>query len=394
MADMTKIIEGAVREATGPEIPEEPVDTGAESGEETTETSAEGGSEGTEGAEGDEEGAQEGAEGAQEGEKPAEGAEGAPAGTKPAGEALKAEDEAFLKEHGLQLPAAGQKPNRIPYPRVVKITENAQRKVAELVLGETIPKDKPIGDVLTAVKARLAEFTTMGATLKAKEAELEHVARGEDIMVNQPERFLAILPSLNPRYAELIKGGGAVTKPDKPVEPAGEMPEPDLDLGNGQKTYSIGGVQKLIKWVAASARQEVLAEVDTRFKPVMTEFEQQQRMREALPRLQARVDHARANWPGFTEHEAEILALLQADQKIGFEDAYAKVLHDAHEKALAGATTNRETMRQDLLKEMKAKPTSTATTSTTKPTKVEEVVQPGETATLAAIRKAVRAHKA
>src|SRR4051812_25877195 len=60
------------------------------------------------------------------GEGTAEGSDGAgiPAATpSPA-------DDAFAKEHGL-LNKVGQRENRIPYNRVVKIAENAERKLVE-----------------------------------------------------------------------------------------------------------------------------------------------------------------------------------------------------------------------------------------------------------------------
>ena len=375
MADMTKVITSAIREATGPdpdiETPDGGVEPSDEGETETPETESEG-TEGTEGAEGDDQTAG-GAKGAQDGEKGAQGT-------------LKAEDEAFLKEHGLQVPIAGQKINRIPYPRVVKIVENAQRKLAEAVLGGPVPTGKPL---IEAVKAHVARLPELETKVKQYEGELENVARAEQIMVQDPKRFLLILPTINPEYAELLKGTGGV--PAAAPVPNAEMPDPDYDLGNGQKTYSPDGIKKLMGWVAGQARQQVLSEVDQRFKPVMTEFESQQRVREALPRVQAKVDHARAHWPGFKENEPAILAVLQADQKISFEDAYAKVVNDTHTAALEAGKTNRETMRQELIKELKAKPMGTAATGTTKaPVKTGEPVVPGESATATVIRRSIR----
>lgn len=264
-------------------------------------------------------------------------------------------EDLFAKEHGLDAPKPGQRENRIPYSRVKKIVGNAERKLAEAILGTAPPEDKPILDV---VKAHVEQIPTLTTRVQELEGELEGMYTVGNIMERNPEQFVQLLPLVNPRYADLL--GKAASPAPEPETPK-DMPQPDYDLGNGQKTYSPEGLAKLLAWNAAQVRQQVIGEIDQRFKPIIEEHEGQQVKAVARGRAQDQIARA-MKWPGFEANHEAILAKLQADKRgqLSLHDAYAIVLDEAHQKELATLRVSRETQRQEILNEIKKRPTETS----------------------------------
>jgi hypothetical protein len=62
-------------------------------------------------------------------------------------------------------------------------------------------------------------------------------------------------------------------------------------------------------------------------------------------------------WPGFKENEADILKTLQADSSISLERAYQKVVYPKLQ-------TDRNKLREEVLKEINAQPRSTSAPAT------------------------------
>lgn len=276
-----------------------------------------------------------------------------------------AEDVALATELGITLPKPGERENKIPYSRVKTIVGNAQKKVATEVadvLGVQLTDDllKP-----GALKAALGERLGEVPALKQRISEMETV---EPIMLNEPRRFMEMLVKINPAYGEFLDGSGRGTSGDKTGAVPDGMPVGDVDLGNGMKTYSPEKLVELVQWAAAQGEKKR----DERFKPILDRIEQEQRIAEAMPRLQAVLDDA-ATWEGFTDHQAEILAELQRDSeaaaktggkpKLTLESAYRKVVLP---KLKEKYTTDHNKVRDAVLKEMQATPNSTtAPVSTT-----------------------------
>lgn len=261
-------------------------------------------------------------------------------------------DDAFAKEHGL-LNKAGQRENRIPYPRVVKIAENAERKLIEQVLGKAVEGDHKAA--LTAFVAENAAARTKSQALEARQTTVDQI---EHIMVNEPERFMKMLPYVNPAYSQLFGGGGSAA-PAAPQVPL-DMPKPDYDLGNGQFTYSEKGLAELRAWDRKQTSQEVLGQVEQKFKPITDSWEARQRYEAAIPELTARVNHARQNWDGFKDNEAAILEVITSNKASSLHDAYIKVINSKQKEQLAAATTDRAKIRAELLAEINGAARSTA----------------------------------
>lgn len=272
--------------------------------------------------------------------------------------------------------------NRIPYSRVKKITEksasDAETHVAEVVLGRKLNQGEKAVDAVKAFAAQVPELTTK---VQDYEGRLNTVGQFEQVMANQPEKFLQMLAKL-PAYKQFftfvenayntMSQNAAAPVPTQPapgqqpiaaVPLADEMPQPDEKLADGSAVYSMAGLQKLVSWTQAKAREQAVAEatgqfnerysaLEQRYAPIMQAWTEYQTRQSVLPQIQAQIAEAKT-WPMFNELENEITQTLQADRTLTLEAAYRKV---AFPKMIA----ERNNMRQDIIKELQTAPTSTA----------------------------------
>lgn len=268
----------------------------------------------------------------------------------PATEGTTDADDAFAKEHGLVTKDKMGRPNRIPYPRVQKIAENTVRKTVEKVIG------RKIADNETGEQALTGHITQITTRVRDLESEAENTSRGEWVMMNRPEVFLDILPQINPAYAELLK------RPVEDAQPKADpnRPAPDYDLGNGQRTYTPEGLEKLFDWFGGKLREQALAETKKVLKPIEDERAQRDKWNNHVRNLEGRLNNAVENWPGFADHHEEILKVLQADKRISLEGAYGKVLNEKRTAAESLTKVEEQKVRAKILDEMANRPASTA----------------------------------
>jgi hypothetical protein len=246
----------------------------------------------------------------------------------------------FLDEEGIQRPTKGKDwTSRIHLSKVKKIVENAQKRAAD-------DHQKALG-----------EHT---GKLTAYEQQLQAIGQVEQIMANDPEKFLAMLPSINPAYAEIIQRSGQ-RGPRQSQNPQDGAPQPDLQFSDGSLGYSAAAAQKLAAWEA----QQVEAKIAARFAPLEKEYKAQQFAErvhsEILPQVNAQIAEART-WPQFKENEAAIVKTLTENPKFSLERAYQQVVLPK----LTGDRSKLETdIRAKVLAEINAKPRSTSTSATT-----------------------------
>lgn len=236
-----------------------------------------------------------------------------------------AEVDELAKELGLE---GARRPDgreqRIPYSRVKEMIEKKLQKAT------------------TEWEAKAKEHTDR---LSTYEQERQHYATVQQMIEHQPEAFLQALAQANPAYRRFIADAGAIKAP---VDAPASMPQPDVDIGNGQRSYSVEGLNKLLAWQA----QQVEQKVTQRFAPMEQQWKSQAMQSQAAASVKAAIDDAR-QWPGFTEHEADVLQALRADRKMSLEAAYRKVV-------LPKLQADRTKMREELLAELKTKPTTTS----------------------------------
>lgn len=281
----------------------------------------------------------------------------------------------FAKLVGMPQVGVGGRENRIPYSRVKKITEKqvkeAEAKVAEVVLGRKLNAGENVTEAVKAHVAKLPELTTK---VTEYESRLEAVGRFENVMANDPQQFLAMLAKVpaykdffefvesayNARQGQPAQAGVAAAA--EAVNPDEAMPEPDDLLSDGSKVYSLDGVQKLLDWKARQVEARItsnydkkLQEIDARYKPVVSDWEEKRRVEAALPVIRKQIEEART-WSLFNESEEEILETLRKDPKISLEGAYRQVVFP---KLVA----ERNNVRQEVIKELQTAPVSTSVTS-------------------------------
>jgi hypothetical protein len=290
-------------------------------------------------------------------EVPAEGVEVKPVD----GAVPKAEDDLFSKKHGVPAREPSGRENRIPYSRVKKITENALKEAND---GFTKERET-LSQKAAAYEAQIKDYTE----------RFERVADFERVMVNNKPEFLQWLVSNVPGYSEIFNKMLQPQAQAPAKDPSNGMPQPDQDLADGSRVYSLEGLQKLLDWQEQRVSNKVTQQVQQRYAPIETEWQAQRRLAELVPVIQGQIDEAR-KWPLFSENEADITKALQSDGRLSLEGAYRKVVFPKIQ-------AERETMRGQILEEIKKAPVSTAApirpakpvaASTGKPRTLEEII--------------------
>lgn len=283
--------------------------------------------------------------------------------------AQQAAEEAFAKEYGLAMPKPGQRENRIPYSRVKTIIQNAIDKRNQAIAEAAWGKKYEGKDFDADFKAHVGRIPEIEQKLTSYEAEFKNMDVVGKIMAEQPDRFIEMLPQINPRYAELIgkaqKDAEAAMKAVREAE-LGPRPEPDVDLGDGRKTYSIEGHQKLAEWEAKRLKADLEKQFEEKFKPVTERIKGEQTLASVRKRADEIVNEARRDLPGFKEAETDILKLV-AEKDMMPATAHAHVMAQKHTEALAAKDkeiadlkTSREQMRKEILAEIAKAPNSTS----------------------------------
>jgi len=286
---------------------------------------------------------------------------------------VKAEEPAqddFDKRFGIQQTSPLGRENRIPYSRVKKITEKAVSEVAEAALGRKLnPGEKAI-DV---VKAHVAQLPELQSRVTDYESRLEKVGEFEHVMANQPQKFLQLLSRL-PAYEGFFsalrefyeaKQSGVTPAQGQPVQQGqtdtDPMPEPDQEYPDGEKGYSMEGLKNLLAWQERRVESRVKHQIEERYKPIESAWQQEERLRAVVPVVRAKIEEAR-RWPLFNESEEEITQALAQDQGLSLEAAYQKVVYPK-------LVSDRERMRKELLDEISKAPRATSVTATKVTTK-------------------------
>ena len=297
----------------------------------------------------------------------------------------------FEELAGVPKVGIGGRENRIPYSRVQKITERAVSNAIETALGRKLnPGEKGVD----AIKTTLARVPELEAKTSDYESRLEKVGQFEQVMANDPDRFLQMLERL-PAYKEFfsfvrnaLQGGGtpeqgaqAQAQPTQ-VDDLAEMPQPDEELPDGSRVYSMEGLNKMLAWrdsrVASQVRKELAQEFEKRYSPMESEWQERRRIEMARPIIQRQMAEART-WHLFNESENEILDVLRANPTMQLAEAYQKVVFP---KLVADRTKIREQVLQEIQTAPRAPAMQSrtnvkpqATTPSTGPRSIEDIIK-------------------
>ena len=263
--------------------------------------------------------------------------------------------------------------NAIPHSRVkTMLTKREQKVIGEVAKALGISKaeaELKLDDVLGGITERSGKLTEY-------ESQMRNFAAIEEIMAADGDRYIRMLAQVNPqlygKFAALLDQAPQQTPQRQPVVDDDPEPEPDYPIDpnnpNGPKTYSLEGLRKLRAWDRRQAKKDSLAEVEGRLTPIEQERKAaadraklEADAQAELAAKEARVDallRRAVKWPGFEEHNAEILAALKKNGSAdyGLEEAYAEVMHEKREKL----ATEHTKVREEVVTEMNSRPRSTS----------------------------------
>jgi len=249
--------------------------------------------------------------------------------------------------------------NRIPQPRVKKMVERAVAKATEA-------KEREFTEKVSIFEQQIKGYEDLG-----------------EIMATDDGRFMQMLAQAYPAYRKYVEGGAAQPAVKTPAPGADDpMPPPDARLADGTPAYSPEGFQKVQDWQARQIEQRVLGQVNEKYGWVDQERQAREREQAAVPVVRAQLQEAMQHWDGFADSADEILAELRSDSeaaartgrppKLSLHDAYRVVMNrkikaerEAWQKERESLKTDRNKTREEVLKEIQGRPSSTATVPTT-----------------------------
>lgn len=218
-------------------------------------------------------------------------------------------------------------------------------------------------------------WTTERATLETKAKQAEelqgYLDQFRQSVMGDPLAHLTELANNDPRYKAFLERSAA---PAQTAHDA-EMPQPDLPLADGSRTYSLEGLQKLLEW---NTQKAIRDHVDSRLKPweertkaEQARAEHDEAIREINTRTQTTMQQAQ-EWPMFgklpadgslTDFQKEVLGELRKEREeataagrrpsMSLRQAYLEV--ESRYK-----TTDYNTVRERVLKEVQTAPRSPA----------------------------------
>lgn len=240
-----------------------------------------------------------------------------------------------LEELGIKAPKPGERENRIPHSRTVKIFGNAKKK------WET-----------TVLQPALKERDTKLAEASERLTRIDAV---EHLISTDPDQYLKELAAVNPAYQKFLSP--STEKPEVETVPADDpRPAPDAKFPDGGVGYSEEGLQKLLDWTRRQAERavegRVSKELDKRLSPFERDREAQQFITRTGPIIRAQIATVAKRWgPLFDDpaNQAEITKLMATDKSITLDGAAATVL-------IPKLQSDRNKIRAELLKEINTRP--------------------------------------
>lgn len=227
------------------------------------------------------------------------------------------------------------------------------------------------------VEEHRSEWNGARGTLESQLKEAREAVNGYLAAVRgDPTAFLSEIAQHDPRYRAFLDPQAAPAPQPAPADDP--MPAPDLDFGDGRKTYSIDGLQKLLDWKTRQVEarfEEKLKPLAEREKEAQQRAQAEQAQQQLVARTRSQIETAKT-WPNWAEWEGDILKTLQEDSakaqaenrrpEMSLREAYLEV--KAH---YLGADDSAK--RQRWMEEQNKAPRST---SIAKPG-IEQTRQPG-----------------
>lgn len=182
------------------------------------------------------------------------------------------------------------------------------------------------------------ERTTLSGQAKELQSHIEQLRAS---VAGDETAFLRELATIDPRYSRFLDEQKA-EQPKVLAAADDPMPQPDFDLGNGNTTYTLKGLQARDEWVKRQMMRDLEGKIEERFKPIAEREKAEKERAEQAKAVEAIDNRTKQQltdaetWPGWSEHKQEILVALQDDSaqakangtkpSLSLEGAYRKVV--------------------------------------------------------------------
>jgi hypothetical protein len=251
----------------------------------------------------------------------------------------------FLKEKGHELKKVDGKPNWLPLPTV-------ERMLEQYADGQRSQWD-----------TRLSSAENEAKTVKGQIEQIRAAIQGDE------GQFLAQIAQINPKFRRFLE------QQAQPLPAHDPMPGPDVELADGSRTYSLDGLDARDAW----RERQWMRKMDDRLKPFTERDQAEQAQTQLLERTRTQIQTAEA-WPNWAEWKDDVLTTLQTDT------AKTMTLREAYLEVKANRlSTDHNTVRESVVKEMANAPKSTAVRSG-----VEATRQPGPRSTAEIARQVIQ----
>ena len=182
--------------------------------------------------------------------------------------------------------------------------------------------------------------------------------------------MLAQIPAYKPFFdwIQQLQGGGGAQPGQPPTQPKAYldhsgMPQPDQTLSDGSKVYSLEGLAQRDEWLARQVEEKVMKQAEERmaqrYAPLEERYRQQTYYEQMVPQVENQIAAAR-KWDKFSDVEPRVVELLKTDRQLTLEGAYVRAYQEFVGKERERLTSDRNTVRSEVLAEMKRRPVSTA----------------------------------
>ncbi len=287
-----------------------------------------------------------------------------------------------------------KQPNKIPHDRVAKMIAKREQKVIASIA-------KELGISKAEAELKLEDITGHITSSKTKYADydqrFESYASVEKIMESNPDQFIRMLAQVNPehygRFVDFLDGKHQAAAPvQQAIGDNDPEPEPDYDLGDGRRTYSLEGMRKRDEWKERQIEKRLIAKLDEKLTPYEQErkriaetAQKEQRLKEIHDAATQKVTETIERYskkPGFKENEQAIQDAV-INKGLSLEDAY-------HEVVFAKFQQSEQQIREKVVKEQNAQPRSTSVATNPAAARATKSSQGVDTRAIAAeeIRKA------
>ena len=232
-----------------------------------------------------------------------------------------------------------------------------------------IPRPKVLQMIASGLKRGQEKWTAERGVIESQANEYRGALDElrQDVLTSDPRVLIEKLAEVNPKFRTFLDSPAQTT-----AAPAGgDRPQPDVDLGNGQWTYSVEGVEQLAAWKAQQLIEARFKPIEDRDKAAQQQAQEREVAQQIAQRSHTQMQTAQT-WPGFgslapdgalSEFQTAVLTRLQQDSQqarqrgerptMSLREAYLEVQAER-------LSADHNTVREGVLRGLKTAPKAPA----------------------------------